>query len=190
MNSPSWQRLPKHTAATPARDIRRWGFGLGGTLILLGLLVLALAGGDVLRRATRGAHRLTLPGSRTLKLSEGVHVGMAEPGRKAAAPPSLSVTVQETRTGLPVPVLAAASFGTAPGTPAPLFQFQILDEGEYLISGVVGSGEDGERGFPILVVHESLATNRSDLAVGVVTCLLLAAGGIAIIIAVRRRSRS
>lgn len=182
MTTPSWQHLPP-AGPSPAVNARRWGTALGVGLIALGLVLLSVAGGDVLRRATRGAHRLTLPGSQILKLSPGIYFGMPVGALPKGGTPLLNVSIQESLTGLPVPVLMVPE-GAGPG-PRPLFQCEILDGGEFLITGVL---VEGSPKIDLMLVHESLASNRSDLTVGLVAFLLLCGSGSYIIWAIRRKT--
>lgn len=181
MSTPSWQRLPP-VGPTPAANLRRWGTFLGVGLIALGLVFLSVAGGDVLRRATRGAHRLTFPGSKTLRLSPGVYFGMPAAPRPDGRTPALNVSIQESLTGLPVPVLMVPE-GAGP-SPRPIFQCEVLDAGEFLVTGVLAETDK----IDLLLVHESLASNRSDLTVGLVAFLLLCGSGSYIIWSVRRKT--
>ncbi|MBL0349039.1 MAG: hypothetical protein IPP68_01500 [Elusimicrobia bacterium] len=183
MSTPSWQRLPP-AGPRPAANFRRWGTFLGAGLIALGLIVLSVAGGDVLRRATRGAHRLTLPGSKTLRLSPGVYFGVPAGPLPGGRAPLMNVTIQESVTGLPVPVLVSPE-GAGP-EPRSLFQCEVLDAGDFLITGVLA--DETATKIDLILMHESLASNRSDLLVGLVAFLLLCGGGSYIIWAVRRKT--
>ncbi len=161
--------------APPAQDARAWGTALGVTLILLGIVVLGLAGGDLMKSA-RGIHELSLPASRQLQLSAGVYAGVAKPGAPAPSDPSLNVTVEDSLTGRPVPVMMVPGGGRN----LPLFQFQVLDAGEYRVSAVGGLEK-------VLLVHGSLAESRSGLWVGLLTCGTLAGLGIYLVWWSRRR---
>lgn len=184
MTQPSWQKLPAARPALSERDLRRWTLGLGAGLLGLGLLIFALTGGDVLRRSTRGTHRVTFPGSRTVKLTPGVYY--AVPARRGPRPRLMNVTVQGALTGLPA---AVRMFIDGPGPSGrPFFEAEILDAGDYLVTGVLG----GDAALPveILLMHHSLAGNRSDVVAGAVVGFLLCAGGGALLWTARRRAAS
>jgi hypothetical protein len=163
---------------------------MGAALIVLGVLIPALVGGDLLRRGLRGTFPMTLPGSRTLHLSEGVYVGVRAPGAKTSLPTYFNLTVQESLTGQEVPV-QTAPLSTTGGTTQPLFQFQILDSGDYLVSGVTSPGPmEKAPTLDVVILHESLASSRSDLAVGVFAFFILSAGGVFLIVVTRRKFRA
>ena len=129
-----WQSLPPRAEHNAPPPLRLWGRRAGYVFIALGVLLPAVVGGDLLRRASRGTHPLSLPSSQTLKLSEGAYVGVPAPGKNpAATPPAFNVTVQDTLTGQSLPVLNAP-LGT--GSPQlPLFQVFVPEEGDYLFIG-------------------------------------------------------
>lgn len=153
---------------------------LAGALILLGIVVMGVAGGSILSALSRGTHQLSIPGATRLKLKSGVYSGIQDP-RSTAPVSGVFVGVSDDLTGQQIPVVAGPE--SAPAG-MPLFQFQILDEGQYTLNGV-GSGGDGNTRF--LLVHESVARVRSDLLVGSVAGLLLIGAGVSLGVFIRRR---
>jgi hypothetical protein len=159
----------------------------------IGFLVLALAAGEGLWNVNRGLVRVTLPGTHSVNLKAGMHVGLVDPERGRGISrrdvPLFSVTVEESATGggIPVqmnpPVMAAAIKG-APLIP--LFQFETFEKGTHIIRGVVA----GERTLPVLLTHESMSRTGSDLMVGLTACVLLNAGGVFFIWRARRLRKS
>lgn len=180
------QQSPFQLPAKPRAQTPGWvktGLGLGVGLIAFGVLVAAIAGGSVLSALTRGTHTVIFPGSFTLKLKAGLHVGIPAP----QAPPlagGVYVTVTDMATGEPVAVQTGADMTVALEGPSskPLFQFETYDPGLFQVSGTVSAGD-----YPVLILHESLGRTRSDLIVGVLAGTLLVVGGVVLILYTRKR---
>lgn len=151
--------------------------GLAAGLALLGVVVMGVAGGSVLSVLTRGHHAVAFPGSAQLKLKAGVYGGVRDPHSPGAVA-GLFVSIRDDLTGQSVPVVNGP---TAAPRGAPLFQFQILDEGKYTVTGVL-SGPAGR----FLLLHESVARARTDAVVGGVAGFLLLGAGVALWVIVRR----
>jgi hypothetical protein len=164
----------------------RSGYGLSLGLIVLGAVVLGVAGGSVLSAITRGTHRVNLPGGSTLQLKAGLHVGLPDPASKES-PEGLFVTLTDQATGEAVPVQSGDRLAavTANGS-RPLFQFEILDAGSYLISG---SGPIGGKQVQVLILHESMGRTGSDLVVGLLAGTLLIGTGLVLFWAIRRNQK-
>lgn len=172
-------RLPeKEKAQTPSWV--RTGIRLGVGLILLGLVVVGIAGGSVLSAITRGTHQISFPGSANLKLKSGLYVGI--PVSSSSLPATgLFVTVTDQATGESVPVQMGSDITVAVAGPLggqPLFQFEPYDAGTYVLSGTA-SARDGN--LSIMILHESLGRTRSDLMVGALAGALLVLTGILLI---------
>lgn len=183
----------KHVSSPPAasKEAERrsqmllWGYGFGATLIGLGLLVLSIALGSALRSATRGIMKIPIPGRQVVSLSEGLHVAILPAQAANLSADNVDLTVAH-EDGSPVPQAlfppelrqANRKIGTS------LLQIQIPFDGPYAVEGRVreggGSGE-------ILLVHESLSSNRSDILVGVILLLVLGGFGVYILLLTRRR---
>ena len=164
------------------------GIRLGVGLILLGVLVVGIAGGSVMSALTRGSHQVTFPGSSNLKLKAGLHVGIPAP-KSAPVDAGLFVTVTDVATGESVPVQMGSDVTVAVEGPQggrPLFQFETFDAGTYMVSGTaaVPSGS-----LSVLILHESLGRTRSDLIVGVLAGTLLVVTGGVLIWYVRRKQK-
>jgi hypothetical protein len=147
--------------------------GLG----LLGVVVMGVAGGSVLSALTRGNHGVVFPGSTQLKLKPGVYAGVRDP-RSTGTVAGLFVAVRDDLTGQSVPVMDVPP---GAGRGAPLFQFQILDEGSYTVTGVI-SGDTAR----MLLLHESVVRVRSDGLVGALAGVLLMGAGAGLWFFVRR----
>lgn len=186
MNQRNIFKLPeKEKTQTPPWI--RTGVRLGVGLILLGLVVVGVAGGSVLSAITRGAHQITFPGSANLKLKSGLYVGMPV----SPSPPSktgLFVTVTEQATGESVPVrmgsdMTVAVAGAHGGQP--LFQFETFDAGTYVVSGTASTLGGN---LTLMLFHESLGRTRSDLVVGALAgALLVMTGGLLIWFTVKKK---
>jgi hypothetical protein len=179
VNQRNIYKLPeKEKAQTPTWV--RAGFRSGVGLILLGLVVVGIAGASVLSAITRGAHQINFPGSANLKLKSGLYVGIPVP----PSPPSdtgLFVTVTEQATGESVPVQMGSDMTVAVAGPqggSPLFQFETYDAGTYVVSGTASTLGGN---LSIMLVHESLGRTRSDLVVGALAGALLVLTGILLI---------
>lgn len=176
MNQQNIYRLPPTPKAEPPSWIKS-GYTLGIILILLGMVVVGIAGGSVLSAITRGSHQVSFPGSMNLKLKSGLYVGLPAPS-SAIEPNSLYVTVTEVATGETVPVQMGSDITVevlGPQGGRPLFQFEPYEAGTYSVSGV-GSASPGS--LSVMLLHESLGRTRSDLVVGLLTGLLLGGTGI------------
>jgi hypothetical protein len=177
---------PARTPANPAL----WGYGFGGFLIGLGLLVLSIALGSALRSATRGIHRLTLPGRSVLELKEGLHVAILPAAKTGLPPEAGGVDVdlvdeagrQVPRVPFP-PEMSQANrrIGTT------LFQAQIPYDGRYALEGRLPAGSSPAE---LLLIHESLSRNPSDILVGAILFLVLGGFGVYIIVLAYRRGRA
>ncbi len=165
----------------------RTGYGFGAALILLGAVVAGIAGGSVLSAIRRGSHTVHFPGAANLKLKAGLHIGL--PGSPDQTAAGLFVTVTDGTTGESVPVLMGDSMTVAVNGARgarPLFQFDTLDEGTYLVSGTA-SAQAGS--VPVYILHESLSQTRSDLVVGVLAGTLLVGTGGALLWFVHRKRK-
>lgn len=163
-----------------------WGYGFGALLIGLGLLVLSIALGSALRSATRGTHRLSLPGSHSLLLKEGLYVGILPAAGKT---PPLSGDVWVTITdqsGVPVqqmpfpPELAGANEKIGRS----LFQALIPYEDRYTLESRLPPDASPAE---LLLIHESLSRNSSDIIVGLILMVVLGGFGIYVLIVTWRR---
>lgn len=183
-------RPPVSFSPAPARaNPALWGYGFGAALIVLGLLVLSIALGSALRAATRGVHKASLPGANTFHLKEGLYVAILPATGKsplAAADVEISLTDES---GAEVPrvpfppemALANGKIGTT------LFQTQIMFPGTYVLKGRLP-----EEAAPaeLLLVHESLRRNPSDILVGVILMAVLSGFGLYMIWITYRRGRA
>lgn len=181
---------PHHIPAARARpNPALWGYGFGAALIGLGLLVLAVALGSALRSATRGVHRLTLPGFQTLTLDEGLYVGILPAPKTGPAPSADGVQVVITEQGGGAVPLAAfppelAQANKKIGTT--LFQAQVAYKGRYDVQ----SRTPGDAPAELLLLHESLSRNPTHLAVGGILLAVLGGFGLYIIVMTYRRGRA
>lgn len=151
--------------------------GLSLGLVLLGVVVMGVAGGSVLSALTRGNHGVVFPGSAQVRLKPGVYAGVRDP-RSTGTVAGLFVSVRDDLTGQSVPVVDVPP---GLGRGAPLFQFQILDEGSYTVTGVL-SGDTAR----MLLLHESVVRVRSDGLVGALAGLLLMGAGAGLWYFIRR----
>jgi len=169
-------RLPPAAPGGRASWVKR-AYGLALGLGLLGVMVMGVAGGSVLSALTRGNHGIVFPGSAQLKLKPGVYAGIRDP-RSTGTVAGLFVAVRDDLTGQSVPVVDVPP---SAGRGAPLFQFQILDEGSYTVTGVT-SGNTAR----MFLLHESVVRVRSDGLVGAVAGVLLIGAGAGLWFFVRR----
>jgi hypothetical protein len=162
-----------------------WGYGFGAALILMGFLVLSIALGSALRSATHGVHRVTMPGRQALTLKEGLYIGLLPAGKDAPAPGDVRVLLTD-ESGAPIPQTpippelsqANRKVGTT------LFQAEVPYDGRY---GVESRLPDGAAPAQLLLVHESLNRNPSDILVGVILLVVLGGFGAYILIITYRR---
>lgn len=178
--------LPARTPANPAL----WGYGFGALLIGLGLLVLSIALGSALRSATRGVHRMTLPGKAVLALKEGLHVAILPAPKAGPTPAAADVEVSlADELGVQVPRLpfppemaqANRKIGTS------LFQAQVPYDGRYTLEGRLPAGAPAAE---LLLIHESLSRNPSDILVGGILFVVLGGFGVYIIAIAYRRGKA
>lgn len=169
-------KLPPVAAGGRASWIKT-AYGLALGLGLLGVVVMGVAGGSVLSALTRGNHGVVFPGSAQLKLKPGVYAGVRDP-RSTGTLAGLFVSVRDDLTGQSVPVVDVPPTAVRG---APLFQFQILDEGSYTVTGVV-SGDTAR----MFLLHESVVRVRTDGVVGGVAGFLLIGAGVGLWFFIRR----
>lgn len=187
---------PPPQAAAPRfyQDWRFWGYGAGAALCLLGLVLLSVAFGQVLRTTTRGVSRLEAPGIAVLALKNpGLYVGFYQHKGKDPVPlqelAALEIAVRsEDGASLPVERGAGAqAFAAAGQRGAILFQFQALTAGRYEVTAASPLPEAAKR--EILVIHESLNSNRADIFAGIVLCLVLGGFGVYILLRTHRAAQ-
>jgi hypothetical protein len=159
---------------------------LASALILVGVLVMGIAGGSAFSAISKGGRPISFPPGATLDLKEGIYVGVKDPREKTGVQ-GIFVNVLDQATGQAIPV-TMSGLGTAEETAKNpvLFQFQVLYEGSYMLTGA--SAEMGGTA-KVLLLHESVARARSDLAVGLIAGCLLIGGGIFVIIATWRKAK-
>ncbi len=177
-------------SASPRANPLLWGYGFGALLIFMGLLVLSIALGSALHSATRGVQTLTLPESRVVSLKEGLYIGLLPTSAKgpASSPGDVQVTITG-ENGVPVSetpfppeaVQANQKIG------ASLFQADVPYDGRYRVEGRLAAGEGP---VTVLLIHESLSRNPSDLLVGVILLVVLGGFGLYIILLTHRRSKA
>lgn len=165
-----------------------WGYVLGGGLCLVALVVLSVALGNALRSATRGVHMFQAPGIQELELKNGgVYVGVYPHKGEGAVPvaelAALDFSVVDGKTGAPLPLERSpegAVYHQAGQTGAVLFQFEAARPGKYVLRAF--SAADAAAPRQMMLVHESLQQNRSDIAAGAIFFLVLAGFGIYVLI--------
>ncbi|MBL8023190.1 MAG: hypothetical protein JNK54_02755 [Elusimicrobia bacterium] len=187
MNQQNIYRLPPQTKKVPPSWIKS-GYTLGAVLIVLGFIVVGIAGGSVVSALNRGTHPVDFPGTVNLKLKSGLYVGLPAPG-SSFEPNSLYVTVTEVATGESVPVQSGSDITVqvlGPQGGRPLFQFEPYEEGTYAVSGTASTPTGSLR---VMLLHESLGRTRSDLVVGVLTGALLGTTGILVLWLVWRKRK-
>jgi hypothetical protein len=159
---------------------------------VVGLLILSVALGTVLHTATRGVKRLRFPGTEALALVKtGVYFGVYQPAKDADISVEelgrLAFTLSRTETGRYLPVESAPggqALLAGGGRGALLFRFEAPEAGEYLLDAVypAGAGPTAD----VYLIHESVQNNRSDIAAGVVVCLLFVGFGVLVLVRTRR----
>ena len=188
-NSGPHEIRPSNFPPSPANAElqKRWGYGFGATLIGMGLLVLSIALGSALRAATRGVHRLPIPATQTLTLREGLTVGLLPTPKQGPAPDPRTVLVRITApNGAAVPetafppemAIANSRVGVS------LFQADIPYEDRYTVET---ARTDGSSSGELLLVHESLQRNPTDIIVGAILMAVLGGFGVAVIVLTYRR---
>jgi hypothetical protein len=183
IRSPSFPPSPAN-----AELQKRWGYGFGAALIGMGLLVLSIALGSALRAATRGVHRVPIPGTQTVTLREGLYVGLLPAPKQGPAPDPRTIVVRITGpNGAAVPetafppemALANSRVGVS------LFQADIPYEDRYTVETARTDG--GPNSGELLLIHESLQRNPTDIIVGVILMTVLGGFGVAVIVLTYRR---
>jgi hypothetical protein len=165
-------------------------YGLGFALIGLGVLVLSIALGQVVRTTTRGYHPLSLPGRYDLTLKPGLYLGVGNP-QKPPLPSDAFLGVRvdlQGPDGLPIPVErtpGAVALMMGNRTVQGVFQFEVMEDGPHVLTAEGPLAP--EPSLDILLVHESLASNRSDVTVGIILFLVLACTGIYTVVSTRRK---
>ncbi len=164
-----------------------WGYGFGAALIGMGLLVLSIALGSALHSATRGIQKLSIPGRRMVTLKEGLYVGLLPAPNNGPALSARDVDVViNSEDGAPVTLVpfppeaaqANAKIGTS------LFQTDIPFDGRYEVQSRAAENAPPAE---LLLIHESLSRNRSDIAVGVILMAVLGGFGTIVLILTHRR---
>jgi hypothetical protein len=165
-----------------------WGYGFGAALIGLGLLVMSIALGSALRSATRGVQKVALPGRQTITMKEGLYIGLLPPKKGATiSAQDVSVVISDEQ-GSPVTQVSfppeVARLNAALGVS--LFQLQIPYDGRYTVESLLARDVPAAE---LLLIHESLNSNRSDLIVGAILLLVLGGFGAYLIILTYRRNK-
>lgn len=183
MSSPfSLPSRPKHTPLSWTKT----AYGLAFAFILIGVLVMGIAGGSAFSAISKGGMPISFPPGATLDLKEGIYVGVKDPREKSGVQ-GLFVNVIDRTTNQQVPVTMTGLGTVAEIAKNPvLFQFQVLYEGSYLLAG--NSAEMGGVA-KVLLLHESVGRARSDLAVGLIAGCLMIGGGVFLIIATYRKAK-
>jgi hypothetical protein len=174
--------------AAPPPAAFPWGYIFGGGLCLVGLIVLSVALGTALRSATRGVHMLRAPGVHELELrNAGVYVGLYPHKGEGDLPllelGALEFGLSDAATGERLPVQKApggAVFRQGGQSGVVLFQFETPSRGKYLLTAAAPAGDVPAR--ELLLVHESLQQNRSDIAAGAIFFLVLTGFGVYVLI--------
>lgn len=166
---------------------KRWGYGFGAALIGMGLLVLSIALGSALRAATRGVSRVPIPGTQTVTLREGLYVGLLPTPKQGPAPDPRTIVARIIGpNGAVVPetafppemALANSRVGVS------LFQADVPYEDRYTVET---ARTDGSGPAELLLIHEPLQRNPTDIIVGVILMTVLGGFGIAVIVMTYRR---
>jgi hypothetical protein len=156
--------------------------------ILAGLAVLAFAVGSVAWNTYTGQSRLDVPGDSLLKLREGGVMVLPDPTSGRSAPEvDMRVTIKDGSFGArvsPVP-----GFLQMPGG-APVaarLRIEVPETGTYQVQTreKLPLGESGT----LLLIHESLASNRTDIVTGALVCGLLILCGIVLLVVTHRAAK-
>ncbi len=161
-----------------------WGYGFGASLCLLGLVAVAVAFGQVLRTTAGGFHQISLPGDHMLSLNPGYHIAVTKGDTLPAAGASnIMVFLTDPQTGNILNVeMAPPGMRTGGGHSGQvLFRFQINNPGVYNLSLSDSTAKEGTS-VGVYLFHESLGSNRADIVVGIILCLLFCGIGLYIIV--------
>jgi hypothetical protein len=187
--------IPYTTAVKEKRNWIMWGYTAGGILCLTGLIILSVALGQALRTTLRGFLPISLPGANALTLKKaGLYIGVYQHTGTTAIPvrelSEMKISVSDTETGSFLPLqrgLGAQVFMAGGKSGAVLFQFEAPASGKYLLDAAYPSGTGPA--VSAFLIHESLQNNRSDIAVGIILCVVFAGFGIYTLVRTRKLAR-
>ncbi len=163
----------------------RWSYALGWGLMAVGMIALIVSVSQVALTSYRGIKKISLPGAKVLTLKEpGIYVGVYQHSTGNPVPAEelarLEIQLSESSNGFPVPLArlpGAQVFSVGGQVGAVLFQTEISEPGDYFLSAVYPQGAPGPA-IEGLLIHESVQSNRADLVVGIIVCLILNGFGI------------
>jgi|GEM_PF-2632912 len=183
MSKESIYSLPSHKQG-PLVPWAKTAFVLASGFMMLGVLVMGIAGGSAYRAISKGGQSLSFPGASTVTLKEGIYFGVQDPREKTRAD-GLYVSVIDQTTNESVPVtMSGLGRGEDIQKNPTLFQFQVNFDGPYNVQGTTALAGVTTK---ILLLHESFARARTDLAVGVIAGVLLVGGGLFLFIATHKK---
>ena len=173
----------------------RWSYLLGAVICAVGIIIFWVAVGSVAWNTARNVQKITLPGEAYLKFRKpGIYLGVYSHRGEDPVPmealSGLSLSLTNTFSGQPLPLakMPPAAFSMAGQQGVALFQTEAPEAGEYILKAVYGGGAGPN--FEAFVMHESLANNRSDLAAGVIFCLVLLVSGGVILYRTSRQAKA
>lgn len=163
----------------------RWSYALGWGLMAVGMIALVVSVSQVALTSYRGIKKISLPGAKVLTLKEpGIYVGVYQHSNDNPVPAEelsrLEIQLSESSNGFPVPLVrlsGAQVFSVGGQVGAVLFQTEISEPGDYFLSAVYPQGVPGPT-IEGLLIHESVQSNRADLVVGIIVCLVLNGFGV------------
>jgi len=172
----------------------RWSYILGAAICAVGIIIFWVALGTVAWNTARNVQKVRLPGEAYLKLRHpgiylGVYAHQGEDALPVQALSGLNLSLTNTFTNQPLPVakMPPVAFAMAGQKGVGLFQTEAPEAGEYILKADYVGAEGPS--FEAFVMHESLATNRADLAAGVIFCLVLLGVGGTILYRTSRQAR-
>ncbi|HRY29580.1 MAG TPA: hypothetical protein P5079_06025, partial [Elusimicrobiota bacterium] len=151
--------------------------------------------GQALRTATRGYQSVAVPGTQTLEIrAPGFYTGLylhKDPGPMPVEEIArLAVSIHDIEGGVYLPVEAAPPgqvFRRGSQTGMLLFQCEFPQKGRYLLDAVYPADVAGPKA-EILLLHEALQNNRSDIAAGIIFCLVFCGAGTYVMLRARRQA--
>ena len=182
-------RANKH----PLPNWARWGYGLGTSALLLGLLLFLTSIFLAARAGLRGVHRLTIPGETSLNIRwAGRYLGVYTGGQTLLPHElsSLRAGLYNSVTELPIPVYpASASLRMGARNRGFAFlEFEVLEEGPYrLVLEIPGMNPGEAEG---MLLHFKTLSTRAELGVGLFLFLLLGGIGVYTLFRTRRKVKN